>query len=144
MSGLPAQPTGPAEAYADDPVARLAWVKERAKAKIDRDAETARGKYITMGAGQAMEYLATQAEAEQVLATPDSVLLPTGMFQFLDAEMTARGGSLQEAAIRVTQAAALWRQVGGGIKAQRLLAKDAVDAASSEAEAWAASNVAWP
>jgi len=144
MGSLPPPPAPPAEVFADDPVARLAWVKERAKAKVDRDAETARSKYITPGAGQAMEYLATEAEADQVLATPDSMVLPAGMFRFLDAEVAARGGTLREAAIRVMQAAAQWRQVGGAIKALRLATKDQIEAAPTEDAVWALAVVNWP
>ncbi len=144
MGSLPPPPPPQPQPFDDDPVARLAWVKERAKQKVDREAETARAKYMTPGAGQAMEYLATEAEAEQVLATSESVDLPAGVFRFLDAEVEARGGTLREAATRVMQAAAQWRQVGGAIKQMRLAAKDAVDVAETEADAWEASKVMWP
>ncbi len=130
--------------YGDDPELRLAHARERAKVMIDTQAELARRKFMTPGAGQAMEYLATEAEAEQALVVPEGTVLPAGTFPFLDAEVTARGGTLREAALRVMAAAGLWRSVGGTIKALRLTGKDAVDAAGTVEGVWAATQITWP
>ena len=141
--GPPPAPPPPG-LYADDPEKRLAHAKERAKTRIDAEAESCRQKYITPGAGQAMEYLATEAEAQQALVLPEGAEVPIGMFPFLDAELMASGGTLQEAAHRVMKAAGQWRHVGGMIKAIRLTAKDAVDRAATEEEVWASVAVTWP
>lgn len=130
----------------DDPAARLAWAKERAKEKIDQDAERCRLKFITGGAGQAMEYLASEQEADQVLAAGPDFVLPDDptLFPFLRAEANVRGTTVYEAAQVTAQAASLWRQVGAAIKALRLGGKAAVDVAETEEEVWAASKIAWP
>ncbi len=149
-TGRPVDAAGPPPAppppglYADDPAARLAYEKERAKARIDAEAELARAKYMTTGAGQAMEYLATESEAQQALAVPEGTVLPAGMFLFLDAEVTARGGSLRDAALRVMQAAGQWRHVGGLIKTVRLTAKEAINHATDLDGVRAALQVTWP
>ena len=72
------------------------------------------------------------------------MVLPAGMFRFLDAEVAARGGTLHDAAIRVMQAAAQWRQVSGAIKALRLSTKDQIEAAPTEDAVWALAVVNWP
>lgn len=149
-TGMPSpaaeMPPPPSAPFSDDPEARLAWAKGRAKEKIDADAERARLKYITPGAGQAMEYLASEQEAEQVLAAGPGIVIPDNpaLFPFLRAEASARGTTIYEAAQATAQAAALWRQVGGAIKSLRLAGKVEVMAADTEEAVWAATNIAWP
>lgn len=140
------EPPPPKTLFSDDPEARLAWAKERAKEKIDGDAEKCRLKFITGGAGQAMEYLASEQEAEQILSMGSGFIAPDNpmLFPFLRAEAQARGTTIYEAAEATAQAAAQWRHVGGAIKALRLSGKAAVDAAETEEAVWAASNITWP
>jgi hypothetical protein len=139
-------PPPPKTLFSDDPEARLAWAKERAKEKIDGDAERARLKYITPGAGQAMEYLASEQEADQVMMVGPRIVIPDNpaLFPFLRAEASARGTTIYEAAQATAQAAAQWRQVGSVIKSLRLTGKATVMAAETEEAVWAATNIVWP
>jgi hypothetical protein len=119
----------------------LAEVRAGALAEIDAGAEVARGAFITRGAGQAMEYLATEAEARAFDAGAP------GPFPFLEAERDALGGTVtlaQVSAAVVAQANA-WAVVGSTIKRVRRGAKMRVEAATTVEEiAVALADVEWP
>lgn len=119
----------------------LAQVRAGALAEIDAAAESARGAFITRGAGQAMEYLATEAEARAFMAGA------AGPFPFLDAERDALGGAvtLAQVAAEVLAQAAAWQVVGGAIKRTRRAGKLAIEASGSvEDIALALAAVTWP
>jgi hypothetical protein len=136
---------GPAPTpYGSSPEARLEWVKDEAKRRIDREAELARLRYVTPGAGQAMAYKAKEEEARMIVAFAPGVDLDAPSFPFLALEAEATGQTLRQVAGVVVAAADLWRHVGARIEVLRLSAKRAVEAAATEAEARAAARVDWP
>lgn len=130
----------------------LAALKAAAILQIDTEAEAARLRYLTAGAGQALEYQATEAEARALLAeaagggTPDPAAYP-----FVQAEvaavLSATGAAvpIADAAAAVLVEADAWKAVGAYIKELRRAAKLRVDAAPSPAAvAAAAAGIGWP
>jgi hypothetical protein len=119
----------------------LEQVRQAALAEIDNAAERARGAFITIAAGQAMEYLATEAEARAFDAGAP------GPFPFLEAERDARGGkvTLAQVSAAVLAQAQAWALAGATIKAMRRSTKLRVEAAETiEDIAAALAAVAWP
>ena len=97
-------------------------------ARIDRAAESARGRYITPGAGQAMTYLRKEAEARAVLAGGWD-----GHSPVLAAEAEATGVDVIALAQRVVDQAEAWTLAAGRIEAARLSGKAAIRAAGLDA-----------
>jgi hypothetical protein len=119
----------------------LAQVRVGALLEIDAAAENARGAFITRGAGQAMEYLATEAEARAFDAGAP------GPFPFLEAERDAQAGSVTLAQVSATvlAQAEAWATVGAAIKRIRRAGKMQVEAAETvEAIAVALAGIQWP
>lgn len=112
-------------------------VRQSLSAKIDAEAETIRGQYITTGSGQAMTYLAKQAEAAAFL-TDSGASTP-----FLTAEAAATDTTVAELAAVVSANAAIWESAGAKIEAARRCAKIAVEAADNIAAMHAASQIDW-
>lgn len=112
-----------------------------ALAEIDQAAEIARSAFITVGAGQAMEYLATEAEARAFDAGAP------GPFPFLAAERDAMGAgaTLAQVSASVLAQADAWAGIGAAIKRIRRAAKMKVEAAQTVEEiAVALAEVEWP
>lgn len=118
----------------------LAQMKSRAMVEIDAAAEAARRRFITTGAGQAMEYMATEAEARAFDAGGP------GPFPFLQAEADALGGdaTLSQVSAAVLAQVVAWRAAGAEIKRLRRAAKMAIDAAETPADVAAATAIDWP
>jgi len=115
--------------------------------QVDREAEAARLRFITAGAGQALEYQATEAQARAWLAAVDPVLAD---YPFLQAEVQAIAAvtgfapPVSAVATEVVAQADAWQAVGSEIKRRRRAAKMAIAAATTVAEAQAAASVNWP
>lgn len=131
---------------ATKPVAAL---RLAASARVDAEAEAARLQFLTGGAGQALEYQATEAEARALLmagGTPDPADYP-----FVQAEVAAILAAtgvvvtIESAAAAVVVEADGWKAVGSAIKELRRSAKMRIEAAASPAaiEA-AATGIPWP
>lgn len=118
----------------------LAMMKSRAIEEIDAAAEVARRRFITIGAGQAMEYMATEAEARDFEAGG------AGPWPFLDAEREAlgEGTTLAQVSAAVLAQVDAWKAAGGEIKRLRRAAKMAIEAAATPAAVASATVVAWP
>lgn len=109
----------------------LAAAKAAAAAKIDADAEAARLRLITPGAGQSLEYAATEAEARAFVAAGG-----TGepeAYPWLNAERLAAGGTatVAQVAQQVLALADAWHATGAEIKRIRRSAKLQVEAAAT-------------
>lgn len=114
------------------PTPEIATLREQANVRIDAAAEQARLVWITPGAGQAMEYLATQAQAVAASLAPDP--LDPALYPWLVAEQQARamvGNTLTLRAVTTAIAAQVqdWSYAGSTIKRLRRTAKLEVDAA---------------
>jgi len=123
--------------------ADLPALRARLLADVDAAAEHARRGFLTAGSGQALEYLATEAEAQACLAG-----VP-GEWPMLRAEQAALAAAgqalaLPEIAARVLAQRATWLAAAAEIKRLRRAAKLAIGAAATPAEALAAAKVAWP
>ena len=133
--------TPPAPAGVD-----LEALKQSLKAEIDEAAERERLKYITPGAGQAMEYQQAAAEANALLAAfdadPAHVPDPAN-FPMLAASIGIDGDTLVEVAGAVSTMHQQWQAVGSAIRAARLSAKKLIDDAPDETSARAVQPV-WP
>ena len=120
----------------------------RALASIDAAAEAARTLFLTPGSGQALEYQATQADAERAVADPEP--LTAAAYPWLEAERLAlaavgTAATLSEVADLVLQQQAAWTQVGAAIKEIRRTAKMQVAAATTASEVEAVlAALSWP
>lgn len=118
----------------------LATVKAETKARIDREAEDARLRYITAGAGQALEYQEAAEEAVRYAATGGA-----GAYPMLQASVDAgEAPDLATAAALITGRENAWATIGANIRRLRLTAKRAIDTATTVDEAAAAATVTWP
>lgn len=131
--------------------AGLAQVKAKALAKIDSDAEAARLRFVTPGAGQAMEYQATEAEARRYAAAGFPVPLDSAAYPFLWAEVSAQESARAGAVVDPRSIAELivaqadqWVAIGSEIKRLRREAKLRIEIATTVAEVRQAENVSWP
>lgn len=124
--------------------------KARWTRAVDTSAEAARQKYVTPGAGQAAVYLRKEAEARRFLALDAEVQQaqePGPSWPYLSAELHVTADTLEGVAFTIVALAGAWDQAAAAIEALRLSAKAAISAASDEAEARAAAQVAlkqWP
>ena len=108
----------------------LATVKATAISKVDRAAEAARLRFITQGAGQALEYEATASEAIAANSAPDP----------LEAERAAQQAAgvtpaptLRGVTARVIAERSNWLTAGAAVKRARREAKLKIDAAETVA-----------
>jgi hypothetical protein len=132
------------------PFARSIVLEERkahALEQVDRHAEQARLRFISPGAGQALEYQATEREARDYL---DALTPDLDDFPFLAAEVDAihdtsgvRPDPVAIAQMVVGQAQA-WAGAGSLIKRLRRAAKMAIENATTVEEVNAATTIAWP
>jgi hypothetical protein len=115
--------------HAETP-AELAEAKAQALREVDAAAEAARLRFITPGAGQSLEYAATEAEAREYIARPTN---DPEDWPWLNAERVAAGGTstILQVAQQVLEMAAAWRSVGSEIKRTRRTAKIAIESATS-------------
>lgn len=121
---------------------RLAAARDRAKLAIDVAAESARLRFITPGAGQAMVYQAKGQEARAALADP----APTAeAYPLLAASLGIDGETITSVAEAILAIELQWRAVAAQIERARLVAKrDVGDAADVEAVAAIVAAQIWP
>lgn len=126
----------------------LEAVRAWAVARIDREAEAARMRFLTAGSGQALEYERTRAEAALAATLPDEQLTAAA-FPWLEAERVAMASAgvavtLRDVEQAVNAQSGDWNAVGSSIKALRRGAKLRVDAATEVAQIRAIFPIAWP
>lgn len=121
-------------------VKNLKALRDAASLKVDLEAETERGKYITLGSGQAMVYLEKERQAESVSKDPE---INPYLVPLIHDEANRLGCSRLDAAIVVLTMAHTWRTIGAAIDDKRLRAKDQITAATNPAAIAQASNVDW-
>ncbi len=141
-ASIPAHKAALWEAYTPPPLVLppLDDYKAAMCGKIDAQAETCRLRYITAGAGQALEYRETAEEAARYVATGGA-----GSYPMLQASVNAgEAATLNDAAVLVAQREAAWTIIGATIREKRINAKRAIHAAVDHAAALAASQVEWP
>lgn len=100
-------------------------------ATVNALAGRARLAYVTDAPGQAMVYLAKQAEAARYLADPEPNL---GTYPMLSAEVGITAPSVYELAQLWANMAAIWSSAAAQIEAARLTAIAAISAAASTVE----------
>lgn len=128
----------------------LAAFKVAASAQIDAAAEAARQRFISPGAGQALEYEATAADASRALAMATETDLKDADYPWLAAErdaLTASGQTftLLEVAAMAQATTAQWAAAGSAIKRIRRTAKIKVDAAATlDGVHSALDGISWP
>lgn len=131
----------------------LAAVKGGYKAAVDEEAERRRNLVATPGAGQAMEYQETEAQAREALVAASSGTLDPAAYPMLaatvgldiDPSTGAPAVDVLGVARSVMTARNAWVVFGSALKAARLKGKAAIDAASGLAAAEAAYNaITWP
>jgi hypothetical protein len=130
---LEARPDG-----AERLAAALAASIAAAQVAVDDAAEARRQDFLTPGAGQALEYQQSRAEAVAALAAPEP--LDPAAYPMLAAEQAALAAagvaplpSLRAVAESVRQADERWTAIGAAIKEVRRAAKLALAAAPTEA-----------
>jgi hypothetical protein len=115
----------------------LADFKVQKKAEIDATVEQIRGRFITLGVGQAMVYQEKEREALAYLAD-NQVVGP-----HLQAEVGITGEDLFQVATIIVFMAAQWREISARIEGKRLEVKAAIDAAANHTEVFKAARVSW-
>ena len=118
----------------------LAPLKEEAKARVDLAAEKERGKYITLGSGQAMVYDQKAKEAELYMADENT---SHGEIPHLIAEAEANDISIFEQAVIYLTMRQQWLTISPAIENKRLKAKENIDAATNPAAIALAEVVDW-
>lgn len=124
-------------------VDQLARFKEQRKAAIDAEAERQRLRWITPGAGQAMEYQQSATEAAAYFAAGHSEPPAAGTYPMLEASVGIDGETLADVASTVLAMHGQWQVIGSAIRGARLAAKQAIDIAATVAEAEAVRAI-WP
>lgn len=121
-------------------------VKEYLRSVVDDQAEEFRLRFVTRGAGQALEYNEAVSQAQAFLADPE------GDYPMLQADINAltidpRTGepvaTLAEATSVILYLHAQWCEIGAAIRQARLTAKNAITASSTIPEMYGASYVDW-
>lgn len=118
----------------------LTHLKEEAKKLIDERAEKARGRYITLGAGQSMVYDQKRTEAEAFMANEN---VSPAEIPHLVSEASRNGITVFEQAVIFLSMRQQWLNISPIIEDKRLAAKDAVDAAVNPAQIEAATIIDW-
>ncbi len=135
----------PRTAYATLPT-DLSIVKEYWQAQVDAQAEAVRQSFITPGSGQALEYQQSAEQARALIAggTDDYPMLQSDVDAgTIDPRTGDAVSTLEEAADLILYREAQWRDAGALIKTARLLAKQAIGAATSPGAVKAAAVVDW-
>ena len=124
-----------------DPAPELARARSASCSEIDSAAEAARQRYITPGAGQAMEYLqkATEAEAFITANYPEGNLAD---YPYVQARANATGTNGQTAADSIIATRDAWLILGAAIGQARESGKFTVEAAADLAGVDAARDAA--
>ncbi len=105
----------------------IAELQADAIARVNQQAETIRGQYLTPGTGQALTYLCKlmDAQAYQAAGYP----MPASAYPWINAEATATGKTPQAVAELIIAAGQRWHSVGAQIEAARQQALAALKAA---------------
>jgi len=115
------------------------------KNRIDSDAEKARLKFITGGAGQALIYERKRSEAEKWLAATSPSATDYPLIKARAERLNATTPDYAAVATEWKTLADAWMGVAAAIEDIREGAKEAVDAATTAADALtAANNLTWP
>lgn len=129
----------------------LAVVQGELCRQIDAAAERARGRWITPGVGQSMEYDITERQAEAALKAASTAtaakypMLAATIGIDFDPSTGAPATDVLGVARGVIAARDVWAEKGAQIREARLRTKAVIQAASSiEAAAAAAAAVIWP
>ncbi|MFT0890925.1 hypothetical protein [Pseudochelatococcus sp. G4_1912] len=126
-----------------EPEVQLAALKITLKERIDVEAEAQRGKYITLGAGQAMIYQAKAAEAIKISMLDEDAPINAGDYPLLVTEVGITAPTIREVGAVVLTLHEQWIVAGAAIEGVRLSAKAEIDAAQNEADARAVRPL-WP
>ncbi len=119
----------------------LEALRAQALAQIDGQAEAARLRHITPGAGQALTYERKRAEADALLHDPAPDPLD---YPFLVAEVGITANTLAGVAALVRQRADDWTRIATVIETARLTAKQHIQDAASPRALREAAEVQWP
>ncbi|XUY27838.1 hypothetical protein RMR21_005635 [Agrobacterium sp. rho-8.1] len=119
----------------------LEEIKRLLKTQIDEEAETARLRYITGGAGQAMTYQRKVEEAKRAVLEDNP--LPDD-YPMLSASLGIDGETIKDIALLVLTMDAQWAVIGSAIERARQTAKEAIGGAETVEAAQIAAQVVWP
>lgn len=126
----------------------LEVAQAKAVREIDTVAEVARLRFITQGAGQALEYNQTELEAKRWV---DATQPELADYPFLQAEVDAIAAATGQTpdpgvvAANVIQQTAAWQAAGAAIKRIRRTAKMRIEAATTTSEVEAVlADLTWP
>lgn len=122
------------------PAVDIEVLRADAVAKIDRDAEVYRLKFITNGSGQVMAYQQKLSEAKAKVANAS---IPNAAIPHIVAEAAIDGVSLTEKAEQIVATFEAWQTISAGIEGKRMAAKKAVAEAETAEAITAAAGVVW-
>lgn len=118
----------------------LEGLKTQLQHQVDKEAETIRGNYITVGAGQSMVYEQKRTEALSYIANPaiNPVYIP-----HLVREATLDGVTVEFKANEILTMAGTWAVASANIEILRLAAKKQIRDSVTAQEARIAAQVNW-
>jgi hypothetical protein len=124
--------------WMDDPP--LSELKQKARAQVDRDAEAARGMFITLGSGKALSYKQVADEAHKF-----KIELGSGYYPLLQARVNSgRYKDLESAANSILSIENSWLHAASQIDEIEDRAKLSIDNATTQEEVTLATQIVWP
>jgi hypothetical protein len=122
-----------------------ATVKADAIALVNTRAGDCRARYLTTVPGQAETYLlkADELRAYDAAIAAGAPIVPAA-YPILSTEALATGATLDATATLVRETRAQWVQLAAAVEGMRRGAIVAIEAATTEAAAWAAVPEVWP
>jgi hypothetical protein len=137
--------TGETLEQEEEVIIPLDEIKSRATGEIKHQAETQRGRWITLQPGKIGEYRQKEAEVERWEAEDRPVEPDPARYPIAAAESAASGITLAEMLQTWEDRATAWAQASAGIAATERRALLAIEAAPSIAEVEAVlAAVVWP
>jgi len=118
----------------------LGPLRAKAVANVEQQAESVRGRFVTLGSGQAMTYDEKYQEAVAFLADPDIDPSEVG---HIYREVGTTGQTAYEVAQVVVNMRGLWKLISPIIEGARLEAKAAIAEANSPAAILVAATIDW-
>lgn len=129
-----------------DPNFDLMAMKLAQKIIVDEQAEAARGRYITDGAGQAMSYREKAAEADDCLLNHTALNPPPAdKYPLLESEVGYRGADVLAVGTTVQATRDSWKLIEKNINGIRVKAKADIDnAVNAQAVLDVVAALTWP
>ena len=106
----------------------LETTRTESSVEVDRVCGEILAQYLTQAPGQAMVYLAKEAEAKDFIKDTAPAMVE---YPFVMADMDGSGLGANQVCQIILNKSQLWRRVGSSIERARMIAKTAIEAATT-------------